>query len=160
MRLAIELGQPPAYIWRRFRVVNGARYESSFTRGRKERKKHGILNIRVGKRSTRGTRHSGGGETVKRNESAMMCRTSRTNGHSYVRREIFIGEKERERTRERKGDTQRGKEGRPDEDYVICIWEISFTTLRFLLPDSIPTRSRCGVRTVAWARDVNHCSSE
>lgn len=77
-------------------------------RGRKERKKDRILNIRVGKRSTRGTRHSGGGETVKRNESAMMCRTSRTNGHSYVRREIFIGEKERarERKREEKRDDQ------------------------------------------------------
>lgn len=79
-------------------------------RGRKERKKHGILNIRVGKRSTRATRHSGGGETVKRNESAMMCRTSRTNGHSYVRREIFIGEKERTKEREKERERKRGND--------------------------------------------------
>lgn len=71
-----------------------------------------LANVRHEEHGTAGVR-----KAVKRNESAMMCRTSRTNGHSYVRREIFIGEKEREIERERK--RERHRKGKRDDQTRI-----------------------------------------
>lgn len=76
-------------------------------------------------------------------EDRCKCHTDdvRSSGHSLVYRDIFIREGKREK--ERDVDKRNGA----GMDYVICISEISFTTLRFLLPDCPHRGPRLGVRT-------------
>ena len=95
--------------------------KSSFSR-RERKKKKNEKKARVFKypcwqarNTARQGREGGGGggeESEKKTNQRMMCRTSRTDAHSYVRRrDIYWGKR------------VRGKEERrPDEDYVICIW--------------------------------------
>lgn len=92
--------------------------KSSFSRRerkKKNRKESSCFQISVlASEEHRSTRKEGGGggEESEKKTNQMMCLTSRTNAHSYVRRrDIYWGKR------------VRGKEERrPDEDYVICIW--------------------------------------
>lgn len=87
-------------------------------RGSKERKKHGILNIRVGKRSTRGTRHSGGEESgEKKRVSDDVSDVAHERPFIRPQRDIYWGKRERDRAREK--ERERHRKGKRDDQTRI-----------------------------------------
>lgn len=103
-----------AFIWRRFRLVNGARYESSFTRGSKRQK---------GKKETwyfkypcwqtfdtSNTAQRGWGNSEKKRVSDDVSDVAHERPFIRPQRDIYWGKRESEREKERgkEGTTRRG----------------------------------------------------